>query len=44
MKGIIRNVLKISKARKKNLNVVKRFLRLKHKINVSLEVLKKRAV
>ena len=42
MKGIIQNTLEWSKRKGKSISVVKRYLKAKHKISVSLEALMKR--
>tara|TARA_S200002703_G_C3775818_1_gene238896 strand:+ start:551 stop:694 length:144 start_codon:yes stop_codon:yes gene_type:complete len=42
MKGIIKSVVAVAMKKGKSLNVIKRFLKLKYRINVSLEVLKTR--
>ena len=42
MKGVIKSILSKAVKRKKTLAVVQRYLRVKHKISVSLNVLKNR--
>tara|TARA_Y100000004_G_C8827968_1_gene374862 strand:+ start:637 stop:780 length:144 start_codon:yes stop_codon:yes gene_type:complete len=42
MKGIIRSVLEWCKTKNKSLEVAQRYLRIKHRIKISLDTLSKR--